>query len=1579
MCVKVSGSFCSHNMLASYVGVPRINLSLFQNTITTKQSMHLSTTSTTTTTSISKQLLRVITLATVLHHITTGVSAARWSHKETEGREVDADKACVVDYLRDYNHTVFVDPTTEDSNNNSSSGSVSDCNAECFHEQRSVTCPNINAALQLHDNSTAYVLASGDNIVHYLKQDTGDSATFFRDLVRIGFFGKKSDNTGTTTAPAARVECLDASGLAFWNSDDIRIHNVHFSSCGALRKSTNLDFTKHDDHPPLSPAFTQVRTALYFFNGSDVTLCGVTVRNYRAESLGVVMYDIDGTVNVYLSNFTNNTVLSASNFSRPGGGGFYVEFSFCVPGDRECGKTSFQSTHNANSSYTFYRSRFVGNVAKARDVNRLIFSNATHAGFGRGGGLAVFFKGSARGNLVRMLDCTFTENRALWGGALSVGFIDAALGNVVLVEGSEFRENACDLSAGIGGGAIRVLSVVNFEEGDGGSGGGGGGGGGSMLHASAVEGNRVNITNSTFVRNAAQSGGAISFSPAYQTQFRMESATALNLSRCTFEENRALLGAAVHVELHPLFVEGVVNYVVVESCDFRRNTISYTTRPDNYDIGIGVVYAFQVPLRFLSRATFADNYGSALAMISTYASFVGTNATFVGNRADKGGAIAFLGSSHVLVGKETRMHFERNFARVGGALYNHVTAQAVMKSNVACIIRYNEPLEDRRAWKAKFTFVGNLATLSIGAANSPNSDRSSSSSLTTRPNSLYSTSIYPCTLYKKVQEEDGFLNDSLLFCVNENWHFVNSSCMEEIQTQGKAYTFTNRSVLTTFPGRGIELPIAVRDDLNHNVTDSTGYTSSVSAGNDGSARVDPKFTLTSGNFLVITGQENSTVQLDLQSSGSRPHHLTVEVHLQECPPGFYLEEGGGGGGGGSDGGNSTEKEEEEEGKDRFLGRCQCRSTFSFLNNLNCSMQNFQAQIPWNYWIGVMNTANNNNNNTDATSTELFMCEIPNMYGEQDNIAREADAFHLVLPKSYSELDEAVCGARNRTGTICGECKENFSTSVNSYNYVCTRCDGDTNLVKNVFVFLAFAYVPYVVLLGVIVFFNFKFTSSSTSGFILFAQMISLGIFDVNGSSRIAVFNPRMHKAYLFVYGLFNFNSFANVMEPFCIHRNFNTLDVLLLEYTLAVLPLFLILVWHFLLRCKSVRCMCCQKPVRLSIQSTSTLSTQFSRLSRNKHHRRKKNRSLIHGLVSFILLSYTKFSLVSMKMLATLKLFDRDGHYASDTRIQLAGHFSYYSHKYWLPYGLVAVFVTVFFVVIPTLFLLGLPQLIDRLLDKRRLSCFRRAWPAVTIHIFLDAFQGFYKPNRRLFAGVYFVFRLLIILVYACTTTDILTMYILQQVFVLLMIVLLAIFKPYKREIFNVVDILIFLTLAIINSISTYVYASSQNMFGLEPKLANFLYVIQYCFIWLPLVYMLLYLGYKCLEAVGIRQVLAKRFPRRFGDWSPSERDRLFFTNNSDFEETRRDSKSLDESKEEEVFEGLDSLSDDAMFYRAKETNLFRPPTPQQQLQQHGGTRKMQSVVDGSRPPLPAAATLSSSEFDTESTENGTYSTDSQN
>ena len=123
-----------------------------------------------------------------------------------------------------------------------------------------------------------------------------------------------------------------------------------------------------------------------------------------------------------------------------------------------------------------------------------------HEAFGRGGGLSVFFKGNATNNTIHVVNCIFKYNHALLGGELLIEFDDNSICNTVLVASSCFEYNHCDFndSYGTGGGAIRIATQVYYGS------------------SSELRGNQVTVRNSTFKKNKALNGGALSVQPALQ-------------------------------------------------------------------------------------------------------------------------------------------------------------------------------------------------------------------------------------------------------------------------------------------------------------------------------------------------------------------------------------------------------------------------------------------------------------------------------------------------------------------------------------------------------------------------------------------------------------------------------------------------------------------------------------------------------------------------------------------------------------------------------------------------------------------------------------------------------------------------------------------------------------------------------------------------------------------------------------------------------------------------------------------------------------------------------------------------------
>ena len=133
--------------------------------------------------------------------------------------------------------------------------------------------------------------------------------------------------------------------------------------------------------------------------------------------------------------------------------------------------------------------------------------------------------------------------------------------------------------------------------------------------------------------------------------------------------------------------------------------------------------------------------------------------------------------------------------------------------------------------------------------------------------------------------------------------------------------------------------------------------------------------------------------------------------------------------------------------------------------------------------------------------------------------------------------------------------------------------------------------------------------------------------------------------------------------------------------------------------------------------------------------------ALMPAFATFIILSYTKFSLTSTYLCTVVGFYEAKGNTTAERYSFYAGQFSANDLEFILHYYLPAIFVFLTFVAIPPLVLLDYPlRLFEKVLSK--VPCLWRHYPKSKIHILLDAFQGCYKNKWRCFAGLYFIFRL---------------------------------------------------------------------------------------------------------------------------------------------------------------------------------------------------------------------------------------------
>ena len=165
--------------------------------------------------------------------------------------------------------------------------------------------------------------------------------------------------------------------------------------------------------------------------------------------------------------------------------------------------------------------------------------------------------------------------------------------------------------------------------------------------------------------------------------------------------------------------------------------------------------------------------------------------------------------------------------------------------------------------------------------------------------------------------------------------------------------------------------------------------------------------------------------------------------------------------------------------------------------------------------------------------------------------------YTILPRSLSELDSFMCGEEfNRTGTLCGKCKDDHYPLVYSFDMNCIRCpNGKANWWKYVLA----AYFPLTIFYLVVLLFKINVASSTLYPFVIYAQAVSIPtnkriVFMFLKHQKTAQTATRWMEM---LYGVWNLDFFCSFNLGICL--GIDTIQALALELAVGVYPLLLLL------------------------------------------------------------------------------------------------------------------------------------------------------------------------------------------------------------------------------------------------------------------------------------------------------------------------------------------------------------------------------------------------------------------------------------
>ena len=642
---------------------------------------------------------------------------------------------------------------------------------------------------------------------------------------------------------------------------------------------------------------------------------------------------------------------------------------------------------------------------------------------------------------------------------------------------------------------------------------------------------------------------------------------------------------------------------------------------------------------------------------------------------------------------------------------------------------------------------------------------------------IYATSLYSCQFVSK-NNSDHTVNIMELFT-----QLGVENGTDQIATDGSKIHINNSNTpLKIIPGEECSHKITVTDDLDHEAS----LLFRVIMSNLTEPRTD-EFEI-GHTFIEKTLQlvgkpmaNNQSKRIKLYTLSPRQKFIEIEVELIDCPPGFKL--------------NNT--------------KCICNENAA-VGIYQCDLEKYQRHLLPGYWAGFLSN----------DSSDLVTCTCP-FCDYTESLKVSTSEFYINLPTNKSELERAVCGD-TRQGTVCGVCRKNYTVHFHSPGYLCkptTIGDSVSECKLGWLFYILSELVPVTLVFIVILIFNISFTSGKVSGLILFSQL--LGMFDIDASGIIKLSTKDKHnidrwaEGYKIIYGVFNLDFFNSENVSFCIMPNASALDVIAFKYVTILYALILIasVIW-IMNKCGG---RCCGKYCRITTVKSS----------------------VIHGISSFLVICYTQCVRISMNLLNPVHFNVEVGHYTPPPRVWYNAEIEYFRYKH-LKYALPALFCLLTIGIFPPALLLSYP-LLNRVTaffgcdDIRLMGFFSRKLSISYLKPLLDSFQSCFKDNMRFFAGLYFLYRMVILFIYAITVSynD---YYTAVSGALLVMLVLHTICQPYVNRVHNIIDALLFANLILISEFSFYSYHSVHYLRGVEHLKMTFVAVLQLILIYLPLI-----------------------------------------------------------------------------------------------------------------------------------------------
>ena len=420
--------------------------------------------------------------------------------------------------------------------------------------------------------------------------------------------------------------------------------------------------------------------------------------------------------------------------------------------------------------------------------------------------------------------------------------------------------------------------------------------------------------------------------------------------------------------------------------------------------------------------------------------------------------------------------------------------------------------------------------------------------------------------------------------------------------------------------------------------------------------------------------------------------------------------------------------------------------------------------------------------------------------------------HYPLPCNVSQLSYVMCADLNRRGRLCGECMKGYTVPVYSYDSHCVKCeDYKYNWLK----YLAAAFLPLTVFYVVVTLFSISFTSPLLSGVVLVSQIATTPL----QLQQVVLFSEVGAYEYFYLLKIpLSLAAFLSLdfYYTFCLHPNASPMAIMSLNYAIAVYPVFLIGITYVLVKLYDHN-------FRPIVWIWKPLGSILKPLRRDWNVRT----SLVNVFASFIYLSSSRIFWTSAILLIpniTYTYQQRCVQLIKKHYLYTFPSVEYFGNEH-LPFAVIAISMLFTFCILPMILLFVYPfHWFQQLLNKFRFNF-------LTLHIFMDVFQGSYKDGTngtrdyRYFSGLFLFLQLILTICFSQTLS--IFYYSISCIWILIYLILHAAFQPFKHRSHN------FITIAMIVSL---MWGYLWDAMGQNDLWSTFLFIASLC---IPLLYTL--------------------------------------------------------------------------------------------------------------------------------------------